>query len=154
MPIELGSFSLGSVAGGIIGAIAGHYLTKSRNTEDRKIKEFNEASAKFRDAFKSELLSLNTALTENYIDACDLLKAAFEKHRLAVFDFRLFLKGKRQGEFEQAWRDYYGYDEDQNVRVEFLLKYAGRGFGGEEARNRRSLAIANIEKLLEFAENK
>jgi hypothetical protein len=154
MPIELGSFSLGSVAGGIVGAIAGHYLTKSRNTEDRKIKEFNDASANFRDAFKSELLSLNTALTKDYIDACDLLQAAFEKHRLAVFDFRLFLRGNRQEEFDQAWRDYYGYDGDQKVKLEFLLKYSGKGYGGEEARSRRAAAIANIEKLLEFAGHK
>jgi hypothetical protein len=134
----------------IIGFIAGHYLAIGR---DRR-KEYIDASAKFRDAFKSELLSLNTALTENYIDACDLLKAAFEKHRLAVFDFRLFLKGKRQEEFDQAWRNYYGYDGDQSVKLEFLLKYSGKGYGGDEARSRRAVAIANIEKLLEFAGHK
>jgi len=154
MPIELGSFSLGTVVGGVVVGFFNHFLTKSRNTEDRKIKEFNDMSAKFRDAFKSELLSLNTALTKDYIDACDLLQAAFEKHRFAVFDFRLFLKGKRQEEFDQAWRNYYCYDGNQSVKLEFLLKYSGKGYGGEEARNRRAAAIANIEKLLEFAEHK
>jgi len=154
MPIEFGSFSLGTVVGGVVVGVFNHFLTKSRNTEDREIKEFNEASAKFREAFKSELLSLNTALTENYIDACDLLKSAFEKHRLAVFDFRLFLKGKRQEEFDQAWRNYYGYDGDQSVKLEFLLKYSGKGYGVDEARSRRAVAIAKIEKLLEFAGHK
>lgn len=133
-----------------IGLWSGNHFAIDR---DRR-KEHNDAVSKFRGDFKSELLSLNTALTENYIDACDLLKAAFEKHRLAVFDFRPFLKGKRQEEFDQAWRDYYGYDGDQSVKLEFLLKYSGKGYGGEELRSRRATAIANIEKLLEFAVHK
>jgi hypothetical protein len=54
MPIELGSFSLGAA----VGAVISLYFTKSRNTEERRIKEFNDASAKFREAFKKELLSL------------------------------------------------------------------------------------------------
>lgn len=154
MPIELGSFSFGAVSGGAVGALISHYLTKSRNIEDRKIKTFNDASAKFRDAFKSELLALNTSLTINYIDAHDLLQSAFEKHRLAVFDFRPFLHGKRLAGFDQAWRNYYGFDGNQNVKVEFLAKYSGDGYGGEEKRRRRSLAVTNIEKLLEFATHK
>jgi hypothetical protein len=44
MPIELGSFSLGSVAGTIVGGIAGHYLTKVRDKEARDIKDFNTAA--------------------------------------------------------------------------------------------------------------
>lgn len=133
-----------------IGLWSGNHFAIGR---DRR-KEHNDAVNKFRDAFKSELLSLNTSLTENYIDACDLLKPAFEKHRLAIFDFRPFLKGKKQKGFDQAWRNYYGYDGNQKVKIEFLFKYSGDGYEGEESRNRRSLAISNIEKLLEFAEHK
>jgi hypothetical protein len=44
MPIELGSFSLGTVVGGVIVGFVNHYLTKSRNVEDRKISEFNGAA--------------------------------------------------------------------------------------------------------------
>jgi hypothetical protein len=141
------AFNFASV---LIGFLLGDYFAVSR---DRR-KEFNEAASKFRDAFKGELLALNPSLTVNCIDVADLLKPAFSKHRAAVYDFRHFLKGKRLGAFDQAWRDYYGYDEDQSVTLEFLLKYSGRGYGGEEARSRRALAIANIEKLLEFAAHK
>jgi hypothetical protein len=122
MPIEFGSFSL-ALVGAMVGGFVGHYLTKSRNAESR----FNEAAAKFRDAFRGELLLLNTALTEGYKDPCELLKAGFEKHRIAVFDFRLFLKGKQRKNFDQAWRNYYGYDDDPNVELEFLAKYSGQG---------------------------
>jgi hypothetical protein len=44
MPIELGSFSIGSVAGTIVGGIAGHYLTKVRDKEARDIRDFNVAA--------------------------------------------------------------------------------------------------------------
>jgi hypothetical protein len=37
MPIEPGNLSLGVLAGGLIGTIAGHYLTKSRSMEERRV---------------------------------------------------------------------------------------------------------------------
>jgi hypothetical protein len=41
MPIELGSFSLGTVAGGAVGAVIAHYLTKDRDQAGK----FNDATA-------------------------------------------------------------------------------------------------------------
>jgi hypothetical protein len=41
MPIEIGSFSIGVVAGGIAVGIINHYLAKSRVIEDRAAKDFN-----------------------------------------------------------------------------------------------------------------
>lgn len=154
--MQLGAYEIAiiGVAGTIAGALIGAWITYRFALSLSQVAAEREAIIKFRAAFKEELLALDTALTENYIDTCDLLKAAFEKHRLAVFDFRPFLKGKRQEEFDQAWRNYYGYDDDQNVKLEFLLKYSGKGYGGEESRNRRAVAVANIEKLLEFAKHK
>ncbi|MFH1075558.1 MAG: hypothetical protein V1753_01750, partial [Pseudomonadota bacterium] len=50
----LGSFSLGAIAGGIVIGIANHYLSKSRNRQEREITEFNNAAAIFRDVFLPE----------------------------------------------------------------------------------------------------
>lgn len=58
MSIEVGSFSLGLVAGGIVVGIANHYLAKSRTEEDRIIKGFNDAATKFRSSIINELIGL------------------------------------------------------------------------------------------------
>jgi hypothetical protein len=42
MPLELGSFSLGAVAGGVAVGFFNHYLAKSRDEENRTAKDFNE----------------------------------------------------------------------------------------------------------------
>jgi hypothetical protein len=41
MPIEIGSFSLGVVTGGIVVGIINHFLAKSRDMEERAAKDFN-----------------------------------------------------------------------------------------------------------------
>ena len=154
--MQLGAYEIAiiGVAGTIIGALMGAWITYRFALSLSQVAAEREAIIKFRAAFKEELLALDTALTKNYIDTCDLLQAAFGKHRLAVFDFRPFLEGKRRDKFDQAWRNYYGYDDDQSVKLEFLLKYSGKGYGREESVKRRSAAITNIEKLLEFAPHK
>lgn len=93
MPIELGSFSLGAVAGGAVHAVISHYLSKSRNIEDRKIKEYIEASQKFRIAFHSEISALapgHGSRPKTY----KILPEAFAKHigsRGTLFTFKVSL---------------------------------------------------------------
>lgn len=109
MPIELGSFSLGSVAGGIVGAVVAHYLTKSRDTEDRKIKEFNQAAATFRNRVLTELEGLypiptNWPTDKMMIDK--ILKVKFPKLQIAVTEFKPFLPKSQQSAFDKAWLIY------------------------------------------------
>lgn len=109
MPIELGSFSLGSVAGGIVGTIATHYLTKSRNTEERKIKEFNQAADTFRSTILAELEGLypnptNWPSQKMMIDK--ILRDKLPKLQIAVAEFKPFLSTSRQVAFEEAWFVY------------------------------------------------
>lgn len=156
MPIELGSFSLGSIAGGIVGAIAGHYLTKSRNTEERKAKIFNAAASAFRDAFAPELSAIKNPSFDETVEPVDLgtlLRNAFDKHRTAVTEFRRSLEGSRQREFDRAWHSYYAYDDTGDDVYEHLVKYSP-SYTGELRKECREFAIANIEKLLEFAQHK
>jgi hypothetical protein len=154
MPIELGSFSLGAIASGIVCSVVTHYLTKSRNTENRRIKEFNEAASKFRTAFKNELLALNPALSRSTADTAEILEGAFDKHRLAVFDFRPFLSSKSVHGFDKAWNEYYRYDNATDGIIHGLNKYSGVGHGYEEKKRLRLLAAKRIEKLLYFANHK
>lgn len=156
MPIEFGSLSLGATAGTVVGVLIGHYLTKSRNTEDRKIKEFNQAADTFRDAFIPELSAIRNPSfdeTTKPIDPHDLLKEAFGKHRTAYEVFRLFLNGSCQNEFDRTWINYYAYDNEGNGGYEHLVKYSP-GWEQNPPGECRATAIINIEKLLEFAEHK
>lgn len=45
MAIELGSFSLGGLVGIFVGSLTTHFLSRSRDKENRDIKDFNEAAA-------------------------------------------------------------------------------------------------------------
>ena len=154
MPIELGSFSLGSVAGCAVGALVSHFLTKSRNTEGRRIKEFNEAAAKFRTAFKDELLALNPALSHNSTDTAEFLETALDKHRHAVFDFKPFLSSESVQGFDKAWNEYYRYDNAPKNIIHGLNKYSGIGHGYQEKMRLRLLAAERIENLIRFANHK
>jgi hypothetical protein len=51
MPIEIGSFSIGAVAGGVVIGLFNHFLSKSRSIEAIRITEFNKGAAAFRAAF-------------------------------------------------------------------------------------------------------
>lgn len=154
MAIELGSFSFGALVGGLITATCAHLLAKSRDKESRRIKDFNYASAKFRAAFKEEFLALNPALSRNSVDTAVLLEAAFDKHRLAVFDFRAFLPTESTDGFDKAWQEYYRYDNAPDGTIHGLDKYSGVGHGYSEKRRLRFLAAERIEKLLDFAKHK
>jgi len=153
MPIEPGSFSFGFVAGGAVVGVINHYLAKSRDTESRSIKEFNEAATKFRDAFKDEFLALNPTLSKCTIDPAVLLKSSLSKHGTAIFDFKPFL-GKDADRLEQTWQKYYRHDEFPEIDREGLAKYAGNHCTYEEAYRRRLCAIQNIECILSFANHK
>lgn len=154
MPIEPGTLSLGVLAGGSIVAVWTHFLTKSRSSEERRIREFNEASAKLRAAFRDEFLALNPAHNKEVVDACDLLSAAFNKHRSAVFDFKPFLSKTEVEGFEKAWKKYYQYTNAQDGTIAFFEQYSGKGFGSEEVRKKKFLAAERIESILSFAHHK
>jgi hypothetical protein len=154
MPIEFGSFSIGAAAGGFVVGLVNHFLTKSRDKESRAIKEFNEAAKSLRDAFGPELAALRSPSSDNpQEDPGILLFHAFEKHRVAVNAFRLFLKGIHQRSFDQAWHNYYSYDDSGVDPYEYLVKY-GPGWESKPIQECRSLAIDNIERILAFANQK
>jgi hypothetical protein len=136
----------------VIGFLAGHFFAVGR---DRR-REFNSAADAFRDAFTPALSAIRNPSfeeTTNPIDPHDLLKEAFGKHRTAYEIFRLSLDGARRSKFDSAWINYYAYDNDSKDGSEHLLKYSP-GWESKPIKECRDDAIANIEKLLEFAKHK
>jgi len=155
MPIELGSFSLGTFVGGVIVGFVNHYLTKSRSVEDRKIREFNDAATKFRNAFKDEVLALDPSLSRDIGDIEVLLTNAFAKHRSAVFDFLPMLTGEDAKAFEKAWHEYYRSDKEPDDDYPFFGKYSEKWNGTIYDRvPRMKLAQERINVLLSFAHNR
>lgn len=165
MPIEFGSFSVGAVVGGVIVGTANHFLTKSRDKEYRAIKEFNEAGKNLRNAFTPELAALRSPASDNPPDPYNLLFGAFERHRIAVTEFRRFLKGRTQRDFDIAWQKYYSYNDTEDgeepnspevkgeISFEYLIKY-GPGWENIPEKVCRKRAVDNIENILKFAKHK
>ncbi|MDY0385088.1 hypothetical protein [Trichlorobacter sp.] len=135
-----------TILGTLVGTWTGYRLTLALSLKTA----FREASIKFRTAFRDELLALNPAMSANTIDACDLLTAAFEKHRAAIFEFKPFLDTKAE-KLELAWQEYYRVPDEPNFTIPFLTQYSGHGCSTSEARQRRILAASRIEKILSFA---
>lgn len=54
MPIDLGSFSLGTLAGSLIGVWAGHHLANVRDKNKRDAEDFNQAAELLAQTLKAE----------------------------------------------------------------------------------------------------
>lgn len=120
-----------------------------------RIRHFNEAAIKFRDAFNGEFLALDPATHSSAIDACDLLEAAFHKHAKAILEFKPALSRFDAEGLEQAWQEYYRFDNaPPNMTVRGLTKYSGVGCSTGERQSRRKLARDRIERLLSYAQHR
>ncbi len=152
MPIELGSFSLGAVAGGAVIAVISHYLTKSRNIEDRKIKEYNEAAAKFRDAFHPEISALAPGHGSRP-NPYKILSEAFARHKEAVFSFDRVLPSNRRCALAQAWQEYYSRT-DKTGTYTYFEQYNTEGIHREESNKRKDFAYSRLMAIVSIANHK
>jgi hypothetical protein len=144
--LEPGAYEIAMIGGGftIVGTFAGAWIGY----------RLTEAATKFRAAFRDELLALNPALTKDAPDACDLLTAAFDKHRAAVFDFKPFLGTAHAERLEKAWQEYYRYPNPPSCTVPCLTQYSSKGCSDNDVRKRKFLAAERIERILSYAHYK
>ena len=107
MPIELGSFSLGALAGGMIVSLANHFLSKSRERESRKITDFNKAATDFQCAFidaKQKLRDDPLADWNGVLNPDVLLE-----HERAALEFRQYLSANERTRFDKDWNAYFSH---------------------------------------------
>lgn len=89
MPIEPGNLSLGVLVGGLIGIVASHYLTKSRNAEERRLKSINDAIENIKSAALNHQLAVSRNLESIRITEFNKAAAAFY---IAFLDDIIFLE--------------------------------------------------------------
>ena len=140
MPIEPGNLSLGVLAGGLIGTFAGHYLTKSRSMEERRVSAAYDLRAAFAPAiFKFKILS-------DFNKINDMLREELVPQGIAIERFRPFVKNKEA--YQEAWENYYTSHHRDGVASVYFLDYAM----GEE-NERFALFNQRINDIVKFAES-
>ena len=142
MPIELGSFSFGAAAGTAVGAVIGHYLTKSRDTENRSIQLRNTTGEELRNVL---LASINKI--ENGQVGFRVIKEDFPAQREIMIRFIHYLSGKALERFKTDWHEYEQWYKDVCCRDAAECIYPPEG--GEEFQRKRSIHPSKfIDKLL------
>ncbi len=145
--LSIGSFSLGTTAGIIIGSFINHMFAKSRSNEDFKRANFQRVCDNLTLAFSTELIRLGPENLNDF-DPYDMPKEAFEKHQAAVFLFKRHLSKANQKKFEKAWFEYSCHEGHPNY---IFIEQYNSDFGSyEEKQERRKLAYERIEKILDF----
>ena len=98
-------------------------------------------------AFENELLILRK---EGDCTVYLILYKAFDSHQLAINEFGRYLSERNRMSLEREWKTYY---KNPNKDGKRLQQYESSG-NREESEHRRKLALANLEKVLEFSKHK
>ena len=100
----------------VVGVI-GIYIAHRLSTRRERLSRFHAAAAKFRDAFAPELAAAE-ADSRNDINYMDFLRAAYERHALAIIAFDAFILEDKRRSFNNAWNRYrYGENADGSTQA-------------------------------------
>ena len=145
--MELTAFEIALIAGGfgitgtLLGALINHYLSLGRSRHDAK----RFAGFRLREAFAPELAKLQHPEGRGIAEFSDILETAFEKHQMAVNEFRFFLTDDKLDSFNKAWREYYSwpYEDKPNFSKHMML-----------SKEDIQKTIDEITAILEFTKDK
>lgn len=143
-----GAVSAIGILGFLVKLFIENLVTKSRTKQERLQKHFDDAAKNFRASFTEDIVEVESGARDTF----DILKSSFEKHKAAMLEVKIFLKGRKLKSFERAWQEYCCHEKYPNQP--FLEQYSAKGQSLDMGKKRRQLALERIERLLTFAEPK
>jgi hypothetical protein len=153
MPIELGSFSIGVVTGGLVVGFFDHILAKDRAKHDRNIRDFNLAADKFRADILKELEGFypDTTVGEPKIEI--RLRDSIPRIKTIAEEYRPYISSSREDAYDTALKNYYDYCKimTSNKCAAFDM-YPSMRKPGEKSP--RELFNEHVDALLSFAKKK
>jgi hypothetical protein len=143
---------IGGLGGGLVGALTAYFGAYRLTQKQARI----VAGVKLRSAFLPELHALAPKTKITDADVSDLLKAAFEKHSIAIAEFRPFVSKRQVKSFDAAWHNYYGYKGDkENYYLDQYSPFCEESFTESSCQtqaDRNRLAHERIKAILAFTE--
>lgn len=136
MPIELGSFSLGAGVGSLITAVAGHYLAKTRDAQNRYIEVFNREADALAQVLREERESPHSSCTPDFSA------------------FRRVLKNPELAKFDNAVETYSSAKANARLTIDQVLQGDVVRISGHSSYVDPAPIIAAVSKLLEFTKRK
>ena len=140
MPIELGSFSLGAVAGSAVGGIIGHLLTGVRDKKARDAKDFNEVAGPIAEILRKER------------------RFPTPGSKIDFANFRRVLSNGELRRFDKTVEEYEKAKEEEKdnvyAPVDFTIGEEGRFMNTDRYYHDSSSIKAAIDRLLKFTERK
>jgi hypothetical protein len=161
MPIEFGSFSLGTVVGGGVVGVTNHYLAKSRTAEERRIANFNKVASDFIKVVSDELKDIypDPVNWPRNIDA--FFKQKLPNLQAAVNTFSHVLPDDTRSAFLHAWTVYLKGEDGREIDHHDYGQYVS--YEGTAMINDEPVTIKNdgkknfkhnVDVLLKFAKPK
>lgn len=151
-------FSAGAILGYLVKTLIDHFLSKSRVTEDREIKGFNDAAESFREVFIPTMKALETDQSDRLI-----LNQYFDLHDEARRRFEIYLKGSKLEGFREAWAQYENHCKTRTEVSPYDMfateiidpsRMRDPNHHAEVKEFRHNQAIVLIEALLKFSQRK
>lgn len=129
---------------GVIGTVAGAFIGFWGAMKAARFQNFFSSGTNLKNAFL-EVLVLLRQPKETFIDlhVIDIMEKSFQKHEMAVVEFRYSLPVYKRIDFDNAWRKYY--ESDSEGETILTKKYFGR-------LNWQDEALSNIEAIVEFTD--
>ena len=112
------SHTLLAVAGTLLGVAFGILGTYFVSVHLARKHTKTLAGLRLHDAFAPEIFKIKTLNEDTRYQAPDILRAAFEKHYMAVNQFDFLLNEKEHIAFTKAWEEYISRDNDKENRFD------------------------------------
>jgi hypothetical protein len=150
--LNFGPYEIALIGGGftLLGVLVGGLIGYRFSLALVKRQEFAKAASAFKSAFIQELRYLDHRYAPNRMGSDGVYKTlsdAFDRHEIAVINFRPYLCRKQRIGFDRAWDDYCN---KENGRPHFMIYAEPENMF--DADTQRKVYLKHLNKLLTYAD--